>query len=108
MDLNVVVLSGRLAAPPELRVFESGLRLVRYLITVRADEPRRRVDVLPVTKWEPSDEDLAPAAQVGQRIWAAGSVQRRFWSHPDGRRSLMEIVADQVQLRSQDVVAIEP
>ena len=24
MDLNLVVLSGRLAAPPELRVFESG------------------------------------------------------------------------------------
>ena len=102
MDFNVVVLSGRLAAPPELRAFESGLRLVRYLITVRADEPRRRVDVVPVTLWEPSEDVLSPAPQVGQRIWAAGSVQRRFWSNPDGRRSRLEIVAEQIQLRPGD------
>ena len=102
MDFNVVVLSGRLAAPPELRVFESGLRLARYLITVRADEPRRRVDVVPVTLWEPSDEVLSPSPEVGQRIWAAGSVQRRFWSNPDGRRSRLEIVAEQIQLRPGD------
>lgn len=99
MDFNVVVLSGSLAAPPELRVFESGLRLVRYLITVRTDEPRRRVDVVPVTQWEPPDDDLVPAPQAGQRIWAAGSVQRRFWSHPEGRRSRLEIVAEHIQLR---------
>lgn len=99
MDFNLVVLSGRLAAPPELRVFESGLRLVRYLITVRTDEPRRRVDVVPVTQWEPPDDDLAPAPRAGQRVWAAGSVQRRFWSNPEGRRSRLEIVAEQIQLR---------
>ena len=40
MDLNLVVLSGRLAAPPELRVFESGRRFARYLVTVRSEEPR--------------------------------------------------------------------
>ena len=66
MDFNVVVLSGRLAAPPELRVFESGLRLVRYLVTVRADEPRRRVDVVPVTLWEPSDEVLSRPPRSGK------------------------------------------
>ena len=29
MDLNLVVVSGRLAAPPEIRQFESGSRLAR-------------------------------------------------------------------------------
>lgn len=102
MDVNLVVLSGRLAAPPELRVFESGLRLARYLLTVRTDEPRSRVDVVPVTQWEPCDPELEPELQAGQRVWVAGSVQRRFWSNQDGRRSRLEIVAEQVMPRATD------
>lgn len=94
MDFNLVALSGRLAAPPELRVFESGTRLVRYLVTVCTDEPRRRVDVLPVTLWEPTEENLA--ADAGQRLVVTGTVQRRFWSNPGGRRSRLEVVAEQV------------
>ena len=102
MDFNLVVLSGRLAAPPELRVFESGLRLVRYLITVCTDEPRRRVDVVPVTQWDPPKDDVVPEPEVGRRVWVAGTVQRRFWSVPDGRRSRLEIVAEQVSVRPPD------
>ncbi|NQV08121.1 single-stranded DNA-binding protein [bacterium] len=103
MDLNLSVLAGRLAAPPEIRAFEGGSRLVRYLVTVRSDEPRRRVDVLPVTLWDPPDAlvDAEPAA--GHRVWVVGTMQRRFWSGSEGRRSRLEIVADQVCLRPDPV-----
>ncbi len=47
MDLNLVVLAGRLAATPEVRTFESGTTLTKYLITVR-NEDIRLVDVIPV------------------------------------------------------------
>lgn len=99
MDLNVVVLSGRLAAPPELRQFESGARLARYLVTVRSEEPTRRVDVLPVTMWDPSDGLLDAQPTPGRGVWVVGSLQRRFWSGEDGRRSRLELIADQVCLR---------
>jgi single-strand DNA-binding protein len=101
MDLNLIVVSGRLAAPPEIRQFESGARLARYLVTVRSEEPARRVDVLPVTMWDPSDELLDAEPAPGTRVWVAGSVQRRFWSGSDGRRSRIELVADQVCLRDE-------
>ena len=45
MDLNLIVLAGRLAAPPETASFDSGASFVRYLVTIRSDEaspPRRR------------------------------------------------------------------
>ena len=100
MDLNLVVVSGRLAAPPEIRQFESGSRLARYLITVRTEEPRHRVDVVPVTLWDPPEALLDADPAPGERVWAAGSVQRRFWSAEEGRRSRLEIVAEQVCLRS--------
>lgn len=96
MDLNLVVLAGRLAAPPEIRQFESGARLVRYLITVRSEEPTSRVDVVPVTLWDPPDDLINADPAPGTRMWVAGSVQRRFWSAEDGRRSRIEVVADQV------------
>jgi single-stranded DNA-binding protein len=111
MDLNLVVLSGTLAAPPETRVFDSGTRLIRYLVTVRTETPRRRIDVLPVTLWEPGDE-VARDLERGRRVWVAGSAQRRFWEGPDGRRSRIEIVAEQVTHdpaeESESVVARSP
>jgi single-strand DNA-binding protein len=102
MDLNLVVLSGRLAAPPELRTFDSGSRLVRYLVTCRAGEPRPRVDVLGVTLWNPPPELASEDIAAGTPVWVAGNAQRRFWSETDGRRSRLEIVADEVRFRPQD------
>ena len=100
MDLNLVVLAGRLAAPPEVRQFTSGSRLLRYLLTVRSEDPRR-VDVLPVTLWDPPDDLVDAEPDPGRRVWVAGAVQRRFWSGAEGRRSRLEVVADQVCLRPE-------
>jgi len=99
MDLNLVVLSGRLAADPEVREFESGSRLVRYLMTVRSDEPGRRVDVVPVTRWNPTPDDEARVR--GDRVWVTGTLQRRFWTANEGRRSRVEIIATHVTLRDE-------
>lgn len=98
MDLNLVVLAGRLAAPAEIRTLESGGRLARYLITVRSEEPRR-VDVVPVTLWDPPDALVEADPSVGGTVWIAGSVQRRFWNGAEGRRSRLEVVAEQLCLR---------
>ena len=59
MDLNIIVLSGRITTEPEFRTFPSGACLARYLVTVRSTEPRRRVDVGPVSLWDPPDDLLA-------------------------------------------------
>jgi len=106
MDLNLIVLCGRLAVEPELKEFDSGSRLVRLLVTVRSDEPRRRVDVVPVTLWDPPQDLLEDMPDKGRRIWVCGSVQRRFWESPEGRRSRLEVVAEQVHLK--DIEDLEP
>jgi single-stranded DNA-binding protein len=106
MDLNLVVLCGRLAVEPELKTFASGSRLIRLLVTIRSDWPKRRVDVVPVTLWDPPDDLIDDLPVKGQRVWVCGSVQRRFWEAPDGRRSRLEIVAEQVNVK--DVAELEP
>jgi single-stranded DNA-binding protein len=106
LDLNLIVLCGRLAVEPERKVFDSGSRLVRYLITVRSDAPRKRVDVIPVTHWDPTDEIWDAEPVRSQRIRVCGAVQRRFWESPDGRRSRVEVVAGEVNI--YDLEELEP
>ena len=102
MDLNIVVLAGHLATAPEVRQFTSGTSMARFLVTIRSSEPRRRVDVVPVTVWDPPAELLAETFVVGRPVWVAGSVQRRFWSATEGRSSRIEVIAHSVELRGAD------
>lgn len=102
MDLNLIVLCGRLTVDPELRVLDSGTRLIRYLVATNVEFPRRRLDVIPVTLWSPTDELMDEPGKKGERIWVCGSVQRRHWESPDGRRSQIEVVAEQVKVGDLD------
>lgn len=109
MDLNVAVISGKLAAPPELRKFDSGSTMVRMLVTTRSETPRRRVDVVPITVWDTPQvgmelDDIA-AIPVGTQVWVTGSIQRRFWNgSPEGRTSRLEIVAAHVALAKHEAL----
>ena len=107
MDLNMLVLNGRLAAAPDHRILESGSRMARLLVAVRSEEPHSRLDVLPVVWWEPDDEFVAAPPEVGNRIWVTGSVQRRYWESADGRRSKIEVVAIHVAVHNDECSAPE-
>ena len=103
MDLNLAVLCGRLATDAEVRVFDSGARLIRYLVILRVDHPRKRTDVIPVTFWDPDEELAETPGEKGDRVWVCGSVQRRYWESQDGRQSRVEVVAEQVSFKVDDL-----
>lgn len=108
MSINIVVLGGRLAVEPELRVFESGSSYLRFLVTTRSTEPRRRVDVIPVVLWNPDEVTIASLSDSnGKGIWVVGSVQRRFWTAPDGKASRIEVVAHAVEVRNDTTTECE-
>ena len=102
MDLNLVVICGQLATAPDLRVLDSGPRLLDLLVAIRSDHPHPRVDVLPVAFWDPPDELIVQLPPAGAQVWVTGSVQRRFWEAPEGRRSRVEIVAQQIAVRDPE------
>ncbi len=43
--------------------------------------------------------------EKSERIWVCGSVQRRYWESPDGRRSRIEVVAEQVNFKDVEELA---
>jgi single-stranded DNA-binding protein len=107
MDLNLVVLCGRVAIQPELRSFESGASLLRILMTVRTEHPQARVDLIPVIVWDPADELTDGSLAAGDRIWVSGILRRRFWTDADttNKRSRIEVIGQQVTLVNEDEVA---
>lgn len=99
-DLNLVVMCGTLTVDAEVRTFDTGAVQARYLVAMNVDHPKRRLDVIPVTLWNPPDEIYDNPPRKGDRIWLTGSVQRRYFEAAEGRRSGMEIIADQVKVVS--------
>lgn len=109
MHLNLAVLCGSLAAPPEYRRFESGATQLRLLLAVRSDTPARRVDLIPVILWDPPDSLLERSLTTGATVWASGMLRSRFWGHNDNgeRRSGIEVVAQEVTVRHPDFDLVE-
>jgi single-stranded DNA-binding protein len=95
-DFNLVLICGRVASAPDLRHYDSGARRLRMLVTVRSEHPRRRIDVLPVTVWDPEDHLVDPGLPVGSRVMVAGVVQRSFWDGPEGSRSRLQVLGRHV------------
>lgn len=95
--MNLAVVSGRIAAPADHRVFDSGAQYLRVLVTVRTPTPRARIDVLPVTLWDPPADVIEMCRTPGHRVWVVGSVQRRFWAGDTGRQSRLEFVARHIE-----------
>lgn len=98
-DLNLVVLCGRVACDPDLRTSDCGARMLRILVTIRSDHPRKRIDVIPVSVWDPEDTLIEPGLAVGSRIWITGVAQRRFSEGPEGRSNRLEVVAQHVVVK---------
>lgn len=104
MDLNLVVLAGRLTTTPDVGMLDSGSRFIRLILAIRSEAPHSRLDVVPVVWWDPDEETVNNLPAPGQRMWITGSFQRRFWEGPDGPRSRMEIVAHHVTIYPEEVI----
>jgi single-stranded DNA-binding protein len=98
MDMNLVVIAGRLAADPEIRIGGDGGSSLKLLVTVASggDSSPRRLDVVPAVLWKDDVHDIA-AAVKGDRVWCVGALQRTF--HTDGRdghQSRMQVAIHEV------------
>lgn len=99
--LNVVVLSGRLTADPELKTTQNGISVCSFSIAVerryRADEEKQS-DFINIVAWRSSAEFVSKYFKKGQMIAIRGSIQTRRYQDKDGNnRTAFEVVADDVQ-----------
>lgn len=98
---NLVVLTGRLTADPELKTTQSGLSVTSFSIAVdrryRAGE-ERQTDFINIVAWRQSAEFVAKYFKKGNLIGIEGSIQTRKYTDKNGNsRTAFEVVANNVQ-----------
>ena len=102
MDINLSVVSGRLALAPFVEYQPDGSVLARMLVLVRP-ERRGRVDVVPVTMVSPPPELLADGIGSGTGVYFAGALMRRCNVDIHSTSTRLELVADSLALWNNNI-----
>ena len=102
MDLNKVMIIGRLTRDPELKTTPSGAKVctigiaTNYVYTNQATGQKvEQVEFHNVVLWRKLAEIVAQYLKKGRRIYVEGRLQTRTWEGQDGKKNYRtEIVGD--------------
>ncbi len=98
--MNKVILVGRLARDPELRMTTSGVPVCSFSVAcdrkyVKQGE-ERKADFINCIAWRQTGENIAKFFKKGNRIALEGSLQSRTWKDNEGKTHyIMEVVGEE-------------
>ena len=104
LNLNKVVLCGRLTADPELKQTQSGIGVTTFTLAVNrrfqsrsADQQQaQQADFINVVAWRQTAEFISKYFKKGSALCVTGSLQTRTWQDQQGqKRYATEVVADE-------------
>jgi single-strand DNA-binding protein len=107
-DINHVVIIGRLTKDPDLTYTQSGAAVCRFSIAVNRtsgggkpgsdSSEQEGTSFFNVVTWNKTAEICKEYLSKGRQVGIDGRLQQRRWNADDGsRRSVVEIVANNVQ-----------
>lgn len=101
MDLNKVMLIGRLSRDPELRNIPDGTAVANFGLATnrvykdRSGNRQQTVEFHEIVTWRRLAEIAAQYLRRGGKVYIEGRMQTRSWDDPNGfKRYRTEIVAD--------------
>ena len=101
LNLNKVVLAGRLTAEPELKQTPSGVSVVRVNLAINrrrrnADQnEQQQTDFITIVAWRQTAEFISKYFRKGAAICVTGSIQTSTWTDQQGqKRYSTEVVVD--------------
>ena len=102
LNLNKVILAGRLVADPELKQTAGGANVVSVRIAVnrrfqsRDTQQQNEADFFNVTAWQNTAEFIAKYFRKGSAICICGRIQNRTWVDQNGQKRYMtDIIAEE-------------
>lgn len=99
LNLNKVVLCGRLTADVELKQTQSGVAVCSFTMAVNrkfVKEGGQQADFITVVAWQKTAEFISKYFKKGNSLCVVGSIQTRSWKDNNGNsRSATEVVADE-------------
>ena len=95
--MNVVAITGRLTAAPELKQTASGKSVISFSVAVQRPFTKDVTDFLNVTAWDKSAEFVARFFAKGEMIAVDGYLMQRTYEDRNGaKRSTFEIIAQNI------------
>ncbi len=104
LNLNKVILCGRMTADPELKQTQSGIAVVSFTLAVNrryqtksADGAQaQQADFISVVAWRQTAEFISRYFRKGSALCITGSIQTRSWQDQQGqKRYATEVIADE-------------
>ncbi|PIR98034.1 MAG: single-stranded DNA-binding protein [Candidatus Colwellbacteria bacterium CG10_big_fil_rev_8_21_14_0_10_42_22] len=105
MNLNKVIIAGRLTADPELRTTSSGDSVASFSLATnrfwrdKNGEKKENTEFHNIVAWGRQAEIINQFSKKGSILMVEGRLQTRTWEGKDGQnRRTTEIVAENIQL----------
>lgn len=99
LNLNKVIIGGRLTSDPELKSTQSGVAVTSFSIAVdrkTAKDAEKKTDFISIIAWRGTAEFITKYFRKGSSICIAGNIQTRSWETQDGsKRYTTEVIADE-------------
>lgn len=100
LNLNKVVLAGRVVESPELRTTQTGLPVTQFRLAVNKrgakDGQQPQADFITVVAWRQTAEFITRYFKKGNAICVVGSIQTRSYTDQNNqKRTATEVVADE-------------
>lgn len=97
---NIVILTGRLTADPELKTTQSNIPVTSFSIAVnrRYKAGEEQTDFINIVAWRQTAEFICKYFKKGSLIGIEGSIQTRKYTDRNGNnRTAFEVVANNAQ-----------
>lgn len=98
MNLNKVILAGRLTADPELKTTPNGISVCSFSVAVdrRYSKDNKQTDFINIVAWRSTAEFITKYFSKGNSICVCGSIQTRNYTDKNGnKRTAVEVVAEE-------------
>lgn len=100
--MNRIILMGRLAKDPDVKVTTSGKTVCTFTLAVyrpfSGKDGKREADFINIQTWNKTAEIVGNNLSKGQRLLVEGRLQIRSYDGKDGNKHYMtEVIADHVE-----------
>lgn len=102
--MNKVFLIGRTTRDSELTETASGVKVCRFTIAVNRSyttDGERKTDFFNCIAWRGLAESVARYVHKGDRIAVTGSIETRTYEDSDGKKAVVEIIAQDVEFLTE-------
>ena len=102
LNLNKVILAGRITADPELKQTPSGVSVVRFTLAVNRrfsrnnEQGEQQTDFISMVAWRQTAEFISKYFKKGSALCVTGSIQTRSWTDQQGQKRYgTDVVVDE-------------